>query len=751
MSSGDVDVRALTTTVVERACATSDDIGDAIQALARLHVLDPSDAHAADAAAVLEHEAQSGADGALRALVAMSSIALVAQPLAALSLRDDALLAALLRGGEQHGDTAAAAAAHLLSQAASDSAVRAVLAPRALVKDWLASVTPTGDAPSALGAIVALARLKLAIRPKVGPGEKMLELQEEDAAHVAQTLRKYVAESAAHGALTVPGVLRFDLAATAQADALEGVYYLAAQAHWREDISKDKPLLQALGKLLQATQPRRELFPRRGGKSGTSTSLYSEHALDNAPTPPTLDFVVVSTIATLVAYPPRLSEEQRGVDALRRSAQRRSGGDDQGQERLLDAAHAAARARRIVDAGLVPPLVAVAVRSTTEGASALELRRQLAALFDALAAEQDKRQRGALLQQGAARALLALAGASYVQLTSPPADTPPADAQTLTPLHALARLSITADPAIMYGTAQGAERAVPFLAALLLSKHATLLQMFEAAMALTNIASLSPGAAGAVARTAYVDAGAKEKRTTVGEAIASIFLMHDDVNLRKALTELLCNLVQDDGVLAYWSGEAELDSPPASIPPSDDTIRLHTAHGRLRLLVSLCGLSDDAAPAEVDMALAASGTLATLATAATTCEHILCMPAHAHAVLAELIWPDEAHARTLDEGVRTQLALRGLTIASTLVQYVLWLRGDGTPPRIAGAAPRKPPADALRATGMLAAAGQYAMAGAQRMMQSAGVGGGRSEMTPDVAQALEMAVGVMKEAEVLYR
>ena len=223
------------------------------------------------------------------------------------------------------------------------------------------------------------------------------------------------------------------------------------------------------------------------------------------------------------------------------------------------------------------------------------------------------------------------------------------------------------------------------------------------------------------------------------------------MNLRKALTELLCNLVQDDGVLAYWSGEAELDSPPASVPPSDDTIRLHTAHGRLRLLVSLCGLSDDAAPAEVDMALAASGTLATLATAATTCEHILCMPAHAHAVLAELIWPDEAHARTLDEGVRTQLALRGLTIASTLVQYVLWLRGDGTPPRIAGAAPRNPPADALRATGMLAAAGQYAMAGAQRMMQSAGVGGGRSEMTPDVAQALEMAVGVMKEAEVLYR
>lgn len=137
MSSGDVDVRALTTTVVERACATSDDIGDAIQALARLHVLDPSDAHAADAAAVLEHEAQSGADGALRALVAMSSIALVAQPLAALSLRDDALLAALLRGAEQHGDTAAAAAAHLLSQAASDSAVRAVLAPRALSRTGL--------------------------------------------------------------------------------------------------------------------------------------------------------------------------------------------------------------------------------------------------------------------------------------------------------------------------------------------------------------------------------------------------------------------------------------------------------------------------------------------------------------------------------------------------------------------------------------------------------------------------------------
>lgn len=569
-----------------------------------------------------------------------------------------ALIDALVR----HADDAPCAFAHMLAEAASHAPLRAALGARADVHAWLGArgsgsrlrEVRTDTAQTA--ACADLARIKLAIAPDAH-AQNPLRLGDAECAALFGALRTYTVEHARDAGTLVP--LRIDAAAAARADALEGLYYLVSLPALRDALCDDAALVAALVAALGAPE-RRTVFPaRRGAQVPSVYGGGGGHASS-------LAYVVVSILATAAAYPALQSAEDRRIDALRRSALQQGDAD----ARLAPPA-VARRVRALMAAGVAPAAVAVASHG--------ELRRPLGTLLHAFVTEQDAAQRGRLVQQGIVRALLHLAQPAYAALVAAEAR------DELVPIHALARLSVTTDPTLMYSLDGTAARAVAYLAALLLAPEAAPLQAFEAALALTNLASMSLPMASAVAHARF----ARSEHADVAAALMPMFLQFDSVMMRRALIELLCNVVQDERVLEEWSGEAEL-SADGTDTPEDGAIRLHTARGRLRLLLLLSvPPSDDTH--EVALALAASGTLATLAGSAATCAHLVRVPPATLRHVGTLVVGAEDAGPALRADTRDALALRGLAIVASLVQYIAWLEQPGAPE---AAAARRAVADA---------------------------------------------------------
>ena len=400
----------------------------------------------------------------------------------------------------------------------------------------------------------------------------------------------------------------------------------------------------------------------------------------------------------MTAYPPVLSAQDRQIDALRRSALKRAnppqehGHSADAQEHSnaghLAPAATAKRVRLLVEAGLLPSLVALAMAPSTASDSHLvPLRRQLQLLFLSLVTEQDAKFRGRLLQQGISRALLSLSQQVYARAALSPTTV---EADDLLSFQALAKLSISTNPALMYGLDGTSARAATYLAVLFLAPSSSLLQVFEAALALTNLASMSPAMATLVAHTSYVPSEHKD----VANAIVPMFLQFDSVMLRRALMELLCNLVQDESVYAYWSGEGDLDtsretdikrdgdeqngdlvderSPtsPATIGVAESvrspTLRLHTAHGRLQFLLTLLMVPTDAH--ETALVKAVAGLVAMLGASPVTCEQLVQMPHSKLRNVADLLESTELSPMDTHE-----LAIRALTIVSCMADYAQWL------------------------------------------------------------------------------
>lgn len=600
------------------------------EALTRVQKLEPS-----DAPEIAETLRDAAKNDVVRALVVLHILSLLKAPVVQRVLALDGLLEQFLSQA-QKGD-AACAMGHMLAGAASHAPLRAILAKDPAVEAWVAAHSSQAkitevDADESATASADLVRIKLAIQTEEGKGP--LGLDGDACTALYTSLRGSLVDGPA---APDAGLLDFDARAAACTDALEGLYYLVKLPALRDRVADDKALLAVFVRLLQS----------KARKEAVSTS--------------SLPYLVASILATVAAYAPPRTEEQRRVEALRRSAVRTAEQDIAPQD-------AARRCRALVSVGLAAPLVAVALRSST---SEDELRRTLSSLFLALVTEQDGQLRGKLLQQGVARALLVLSRDAYAALAKP--DAP---AAVLAPLQALAKLTITTDPSLMYRMDGSAAQGVQYLAALYFAPQGSLLQLFEATMALTNLASLSPEMAGVVGRAPPPHAN---EHKDIASSLVSQFLMHDEDMVRRALVELLCNLVQDEQVFAFWSGEAEEPSKelvegdegsePQPAGSSDVALRLHTAQGRLRLLVSLCRLDDSPPePTTLALALAAAGALATLSSSPATCQRLLALPPSADETLASLVLP-ECTVSLLDAH---QLALRGLVIAASLAQYAAY-------------------------------------------------------------------------------
>ena len=475
------------------------------------------------------------------------------------------------------------AVAHLLGRAAAHKSCRALLG--ADHRNWLEWKSRQKD-NAELRAATAVALVKL------GRGSKA------DAAEVGGTPEQNAMEDDELAAL-MQGLVVDSREASSLGDAVEGLAYMSTSPAIKETLSKDSAFLARLFTLV----------PKR---RGAAAELLGDSAAS-----PLYGTVVI--ITNLCVYRPRLSAEEAQMAKLRRMAKTPKGPgasqSEQGDENepLDDDEHVKERGRRLLKAGAMEALTS-AVRATDSRAVHFAVGKAILSLVE------DKENRGKVLQAGGGKALRAIIQAALPASKSSESSRPPQmEKNDFDSIQALAKLAITAAPVQVFGPNEGAiyDAIRPF-ALMLTHPTASLLQHFEAMMALTNLSSVSAKAATRIARA-----------DGLMNAV-ELLMLEDHTLVRRAATELVCNLVAgSEEIFNKWGGN-----------------RNSAARGKLQVLVALCDVDD------LPTRLAASGALATLTASPDACENLAELERERHRVLpilGQLIDPSVVARSAADE------------------------------------------------------------------------------------------------------
>ncbi|KAF9515053.1 hypothetical protein BS47DRAFT_1381711 [Hydnum rufescens UP504] len=329
-------------------------------------------------------------------------------------------------------------------------------------------------------------------------------------------------------------------------DSIEGLAYLSIEVALQESLSKDQKLLQCLFSLVPVIRRRNNLVAQ---------------SIDDVPaakkTNAALVYGISVIISNIVAFAPRLTEEESQLAKLRNLANpvtAKPGGllgmttgtpSTVPEDRESDAS-AIERGKRLIKAGVLPALTALA------RAESVPTRHAVGRAY--LSLVEPNENRGPILQNGGSKTLMSLirSALSSVSSSSPGSMTHPASSQNLlavddlTLIQALAKLAITTNPGLLFGTSDSALiDAIRPLSLLLLHPRSSLLQRFEAIMALTNLASVSAVLAN---RVATVDLATK----------LDVLILDDHIMVRRAATELVCNLIHTDVMFARYGGKLSL-------------------------------------------------------------------------------------------------------------------------------------------------------------------------------------------------
>ncbi|GJE89582.1 UNC45-central domain-containing protein [Phanerochaete sordida] len=464
----------------------------------------------------------------------------------------------------------ARAAAQLVAQASGHKACRALI-PQQCV-EWLESKAKRSQ-DSILRAAAAVALVKLS------------QGATADAAATAGADKAPVANVDEDLVSMMKGLVVSNDASTSLNDSVEGLAYMSINPTIKEQLSRDTQFLQKLFAIV----PRRKADASQSSGEGVTSPVYG----------------VVAIIANICAYRPKLSEEEAQIAKLRRMASSTRKDGEPEVDPLEDDEHAKARGKRLLQAGVLDALTA-AVRVSDSRAVRLAAGKAILSLVE------DQENRGRVLQAGGGKALI-----NIIQGLLPPASkkgekedqAPSLNRADLECIQALAKLAITASPIQVFGPNEGAlyDAIRPFA---ILSTHpnSTLLQRFEAIMALTNLASQSPEVATRIANAS----GLLNK--------VELLMLEDHALIRRAATELVCNLI---------AGSEEIFSKYGGDESSASKSKLH-------VLVALCDVDD------TPTRLAASGALAMLTSAPHACQLLLELEREKHktlSVLGQLIDP----------------------------------------------------------------------------------------------------------------
>ncbi|KAG9029203.1 hypothetical protein FRB95_005573 [Tulasnella sp. JGI-2019a] len=538
-----------------------------------------------------------------------------------------------------HGDEGrevARCVAALLSQASGSKSCRPLVVSHAMT--WLQSQSQqTLDSTLRAAAAISLTKLSK------GTGE------DSSSAASLSSPAEHVHEGkpSSDGLVSLMRDLVLDSAASAHSDssqgstpqatldAVEGLAYLTSDPNIREVLSADSTFLARLFALVPP--PRKRQTGQVPVIDANSTDLNSPQQRSSLG----LLYGVAVIIANITAYKPQLSEEEKQVEKLRnmtqagaQMGQKLSETQDPMEIQRESPLAVKRRCRRLVKAGVLPVLVSIASRFESES-----VRRTVGQAF--LSLVEDKENRGKVIQAGGAKSLLSIIRAALAAIEAHPKAPKAAkgkfdstlhqparalDAKDLPSIQALAKLSITASPLLLFGPdASSSIDAIHPLGHLLLNPSSNLLQRFEALMSLTNLGSLGPMVASRIAT--YIEAGLGSILTK-----AETLLLDDNTLVRRAAMELTCNLISSDEVWERYTGEG----PDGKTRPDSET-PMKTLVNRLHIVLALSDVDD------VGTRLAASGALAMLTGSGTVCRIIIEEmedgPKKAFAILTDLISP----------------------------------------------------------------------------------------------------------------
>ncbi|CAK9781985.1 hypothetical protein CC85DRAFT_289259 [Cutaneotrichosporon oleaginosum] len=514
---------------------------------------------------------------ALAPLAPAGTVALLTQPLG-INSREEASdidpLGVLLELAELPSRLQPALAA-LLSALAGTKAGRGLVRDRAF--DYLSAAADTLGGDTGVLCAVALSKLGRP-DPQVGEPEEQRLARDEQAlegeVQLARTLMSHIKSSASAQAIL---------------PTLEGLSVLSTRPAIRDVLCSDAAFLKAF----LALSP----VPQAKGGSLPVTPRSSMGSLEEAlaPVDAALCFGIATVLAHLVARKPVLSEHDQQMERLRRmaiSGKTAVEAEDEDPAERDDAVEK--RVVFLLTAGVIPAL------SGLVRAESPRVRDALARIC--LGLVEDRAHRAPFIRDGGFKVLTTVLR-SNTGLAAP---------------QALAKLVITTPPQLLFPPPleTNALNAFAPLYLLLVSRDASLLQQFESLMALTNLASINGqfGARIVDAKVATPDEfkGRGRGDTKVIDKVEELML--DDNNLvRRAATELVCNLVNSEAGYAHFSGEAvdaaEGDKD-AGKPEAKRTVR---STARLGVLLLLTDVDD------LPTRLAASGALAVLTESATAC------------------------------------------------------------------------------------------------------------------------------------
>ncbi|KAA1103389.1 hypothetical protein PGT21_016548 [Puccinia graminis f. sp. tritici] len=314
---------------------------------------------------------------------------------------------------------------------------------------------------------------------------------------------------------------------------------------------------------------------------------------------------VATIIAHLSAYKVIKTDEDRAADQLKKLAQRSgqavsndkpSGSSDDNQETEIP--------DELVFEWIQSSLKRNNDLMDTVGwlakSESKEVKRTTGKVLLNLVERQDCR--GLVLQSGGGRMLMKIIATLTVSSNNPKpqlpglstasdSSQPMLDPSDLHIIQALAKILITTNPLLIFGPS--ADSPILFstikpLTILFIHPSSTLLQTFEALMALTNLCSLG-------GRIPTEVAGSPRVLSRLEECMIGV-RTGENYMVRRAATELICNLSSTRLVLASFG--------PQSNEPAGSRGSAHIS--RLHILIALCSSED------LQTALAAGGALAIL-------------------------------------------------------------------------------------------------------------------------------------------
>lgn len=458
--------------------------------------------------------------------------------------------------------------AHLLSQACGHKSCRQIIPSETL--RWLeAKSHQTGDAPLRAAAAIALIKFARGSRADnsevTGSDVPTTQTKDDELASMMKQMVVGPSDQSSIG------------------DAVEGLAYLTVDPGVKELLSNDPVFIKHLCSLIP---PRKST----SAKETNSTLLYG----------------ILVIICNICSYRPQLSEEQTQIEKLRRMAKAgndTSSGPD-APSSLDSDEKVKFRARKLV-AGGVSNIFAAAIPAMDSAGVRLSVGKALLGIVT------DKDNRGSVLQSGGAKILM-LVIKHGLPIISPgkPSKLEQLDVAYLEPIQALAKLAITSSPVQVFGPNVGAVYdAIRPLSMMLQHPSSTLLQRFEALMALTNLASYNAESA---SRVAVAD-GLMNK--------VEFLLLEEHPLVRRASMELICNLIAGSETVFERYGGTESNA---------------SAKSKLQVVLALSDVEDLATR------LAASGALATVTASPSACQSLLALQFERHRVfpiLAQLIDP----------------------------------------------------------------------------------------------------------------